>query len=296
MNLPYDLSPYGASLCHHGTPFRLRGWDAALIRRTIGDTPYTDCIGPWPYATLPENPDQIKVFHDDMIAQKLISFSACARPGQHLEEAAWRSAGYEVITLKPHYIHHPHLPPPERSAKTRANLSKARRHWQTALLTPSKPELEQFSAWHNELNQRKDMSLFTRLPFEHFQQLTGLDGCHMMTASDDNGPAAAVILMLAGDEVHCHAQAGASHAYTHRAFYALYDAILKHWGSTHTIYLGGAPGGKDGPGIERFKRRFANTTSEVMMVRAILDSQTSDHLAQTRGDPQWFPPYRSRRE
>jgi hypothetical protein len=295
VKLPYDLVNYSDSLCHHGIPLQLNGWDASLIRRTISDTPHTDCIGPWPYATLPEDPDQIKALYDNMVAQKLISFSACARPDQLLSAPAWAAAGYEAITLKPHFVHRPNLPAPERSAKTRANLNKARRHWKPALLPASESALKQFSAWHDELNQRKDMSLFTRLPCDHFQQLAGLDGCHLMTASDDKGPAAAVILMLAGNEVHCHAQAGASHAYTHRAFYALYDAILKHWGSTHTIYLGGAPGGKDGPGIERFKRRFSNATSEVMMVRAILDPKTSDELAHTRGDPQWFPPYRSRR-
>lgn len=294
--LPYDLPPYGDSLCHHGTPCNLQGWDTPLIRRPIEDTSYTDCIGPWPYSTLPDNPDRIRVLHEDMIAQELISFSACARPDQEIEAAMWQAAGYEVISLKPHFVHRPHLPPPVHSAKTRSNISKARRHWDTSLITPSETVCDLFSIWHHELNERKEMSLFTRLPHEHFQKLVGLPGCQMMTAKDAQGMAAAVILMITDNEIHCHAQAGAAHAYNHRAFYVLYDAILEQWGKTHCIYLGGAPGGKDGPGIERFKRRFANATSEVEMVRAILFPQTSAQLSQNRGDPKWFPPYRSRVE
>ncbi len=296
MKLPYDLSCYGHTLRHHGTPTQLSGWEASLIRRAIGDTAYFDGIGPWPYATLPDTIEQIDSLHTAMREQDLVSFSACARPDQSINADIWRNSGFEVIPLKPHFVHHPRLPFPQRSAKTRANLSKARRYWKTELSSPLLPALEEFARWHAVLNQRKDMSLFTRLPPDHFRNLVNLPGCHLMTAHDEDGFAAAVILMVTDHEVHCHAQAGANHAYTRRAFYALYDAILEHWGKSHTIYLGGVPGGADGPGIERFKRRFANGTSDITMVRTILNPQVSTQLAQTRGDPKWFPPYRSRVE
>ncbi len=268
----------------------------AFIKRPIKDTDYVDAIGPWPYSTLPADSETISALRTRLENEHIVSFSACARPDQPVEHSLWQTIDFEVLPLKPHFVHRPQLPSPTRSAKTRASLSKARRYWQTEIVPPSLPMMESFAHWHDALNQRKDMSLFTRLPPGHFHQLITLPGCQLMTALKHGQTAAAVILMISGDEVHCHAQAGATEAYTHRAFYALYEAILQHWGRTHTIYLGGVPGGPDGPGIERFKRRFANDTSEITMVRTLLNPELSAQLAQTRGDSKWFPPYRSRIE
>jgi hypothetical protein len=296
VQLPYDLASYGHSLRHHGEPFQLNGWGAALLRRPIRDTPFYDAIGPWPYSTLPESGSVMVSLRNEMIKQGLISFLACARPDQDLDSVEWQTAGFQVIKIRHHFVFRPQLPPPTRSAKTRANLSKARRYWLIQTQKVSIRLLEQFSEWHAELNQRKDMSFFGRLPLAHILQLATLPDCHIVLAIDDHGPAAAVIVMIVKDQVHCHAQAGAKDAYTQRAFYALYETILEKWGGTHTIYLGGGPGGKDGPGVERFKRRFANDTIDVTMVRTILDPKTCEQIALTRGDPQWFPPYRCRRE
>jgi len=288
---PFDDPAYGPALAHLGEPWLAAGWPGPLVRRAIPGTIHHDLIGVWPYASAPVGSDAAHAAFAAFRASGAVTFQALARPDEPVDAAALSAAGFAVRPFKTHYVLRPDRPAPAPGAKTRANLARARRTWRVAE-RPLADHLAAVCAWHEALARRRQMSAQASLPAAHFARLAALPAFTALFAEDDAGPAACLLVAAMDDRIHFHAIAGDERAYRERAFYALYREAVARWGADRTIYFGGAPGGPAGPGIARFKARFANDQTPVHLVTAVLDPAACDALAATRGTPGWFPPYR----
>lgn len=293
-DLPYDHEPYGVALQHLGQPWSAPAWPGPLLQRPIPDSDRHDLIAVWPYATLPAGAAATAAFAAAREAGA-VTFQGVARPDLPPDAAALVAAGFTVRPYKEHFVRRPDLPAPVHSAKTRANLQRALRRWRV-VERPLAEHLALVCAWHDTLAQRRQISVLAAPPAAHFATLAEMPGFAALFAEDDAGPAACLIVGVTADRIHFHLIAGSEDAYRERAFYALYHAAIARWGGERTIHLGGAPGGEAGPGIARFKARFANDRATVHLVTAVFDPETCAALAARRGTPGWFPPYRGPHE
>ncbi|MEZ4735635.1 MAG: glycosyltransferase family A protein [Caldilineaceae bacterium] len=291
--LPYDTAAYAATLRHLGTPFAVHGWPGQLLRCAIpGATDMFDAVGPWPYCSPPEV-SQLPALYHALQAQGLVTFRAFFRPEAAPATEQWQHAGFTPVLLKEHFVFDPALDWPPHSAKTRSNIRCGQRWWcveEIALADHHRT----IAAYHERLVSSRQFSAMAALPPAHFAALADLPNVHVLGALDKEGLGAALITVHEETSVHFHVIVGAERAYQRCAFYALYQAAIERWSPSHMIYLGGAPSSPNGPGIARFKRRFANRRMPVYMIQAVLDRERCQRLVSTLATSQvnWFPPYR----
>lgn len=290
--LAFDGAAYGAALNHVGEPVACEGWPGPVLRRPIASSDQHDLVGAWPYATPPSSPSAVANAWAAMQDDRAVTFQALARPDQTVAVETLREAGFAVQPLKLHYVRRPELPPRPFSARTRANLSRARRTW-SVTVGPLRPDrLVLLCSWHEELARRRHLTGVVALPSAHFHRLATIDGFTALWAEDAAGPGACLLVAEESTSIHFHTIAGDERAYRTRAFYALYDEAVRCW-PERTLYFGGAPDGADGPGIAQFKERFANDTVRIQMISAVLDSAACAALCVGHAATSWFPPYRA---
>jgi hypothetical protein len=289
--LAYDSAAYANALAYLGEPLTVPGLPWPVIRQAIPGSGRFDVLGPWPYGSPPDPAGAAEALAH-LRALGAVTLTAFARPDRPLDAVGLAAAGLEVVVLKPHFVHAADEPIPVMSKKTRYNLSAARRRWRVQPLDLAQ-QWPAVAALHTELAQRRTMSRITHLDDAHFARLAEVPGAAGLCVVEDGTLVAALVVVVAPASVHFHAIVGVEAAYRERAFYALYDEALRHWGAERLVCLGGAPGGPDGAGIEKFKGRFATSTRPVHMLTAVLDAPACAELVARRGLNQFFPPYRT---
>jgi hypothetical protein len=204
----------------------------------------------------------------------------------------WAAAGFEALPGAPHFVWTPDGDPPQHSARTRANLRRARRHWRVEPCAIA-DHLQDTSALYAGLFARRKMSAILNYPAEHFAFLSRMPEFEMLGAFDSEGLGALLIYARWRQEIHTLHLAGAERSYASGAAYALFQELWEREQDHATLYLGGAPRSSNAAGIARFKQRFANQTASPTIIRAILDPPACLKLQAQRGSHPWFPPYRS---
>lgn len=269
------------------------GWPGPVLRRSIPDADRHDLIGAWPYATTPADERAAQDAFEGMRDSAAVTFQALARPDRPIDATALQNAGFQTKSLKTHHVRRPDRPARPFSARTRANLARAQRHWRVAA-APISGRLTELCAWHAALAERRQLRGVVALPAAHFERVAQLEGFVALWAEDAEGPGACLIVAECADRIHFHTIAGAARAYRTGAFYALYLDAVTRW-AERTLYFGGAPSGPDGAGIGRFKARFANDTVPIQMITAVLDPVACERLTPAGAANGWFPPYRAPR-
>jgi hypothetical protein len=291
--LPYDTAAYAATLAHIGTPWGIPEWPGALLASAIpGEPERYDLVGPWPYCT-PPSAEQLPMLTAALRTQGFVTFRAFFRPDSNPPVSDLQRHGFVVTPLKEHFVFDPRLDMPTHSAKTRYNIRRAQRRWTVDQVSLADHH-SLIARYHDTLTQNRPFSAMAALGPMHLSLLGDVPGVNTLAAFDSEGLGAALITLHSRHSVHFHLIAGADRAYQTCAFYALYQAALDRWGQQFTLYLGGAPSAANGPGIARFKRRFANRSAPILMAYTIVDSDAYQRLvcACAAPNPNWFPPYR----
>lgn len=269
----------------------LPGWQGGCLRSPIPrEAGVWDAIGPWPYGSPPEVASLARA-RDRLREAGVTAFRALLRPRASVSVEAFVAAGFQVTPVKDHYVHTPGIDLPSWSARTRRNMRRARAGWRVEEVSLEAHQTK-IVDYHEALLTRKKVGAIASLPPEHFRVLAKLPGFVTLGAFDGEGLGAALIVARHGREVHFHTLVAADRAAQTGGCYALFDAALRLWGGSFTLYLGGMPSGPDGPGVGRFKGRFATGTVQTYMVTAVVDRQRYDRLTSTWGPHPWFPSYR----
>lgn len=150
---------------------------------------------------------------------------------------------------------------------------------------------------HRLLECRAPLSRVARVDRRHFEIVATIDGFRCVVATAQGREVGAFLVFAeAGDEIHFHLTAGDERALRDDGMYAIFDFMIRTYGATHDLYLGGTPAGANGEGVGRFKARFANGRRSTYLARAVLDARRCEQLVALFGEHRWFPPYRDPNE
>ncbi len=291
----FSRRDYCLSLPHVGEPHPCAGLGTTLLARPIPGSGRADLAGPWPYVAAPP-PASAAGTLAALRREGFVSLTMVLRPDTAPGEIdALRAAlgdGAAVAPLKEHYIHDPALPLPQPRPRTRAHLGTAARHWQVEPLDRAGiPSL--CSDLQEQLARRRQLSDFARVLPEHFQMLAGLGEIEALAVVDGDGPAAVLVAARTGGATHLLHFLTTPRVIPTAGSYLLWHEAVRHWSREGCVYLGGAPGSLDGPGIARFKARWANRTAPAFLLSAVLDADAYQGLAARCPASSFFPAYRS---
>jgi len=286
----FSRRDYCLSLPHVGHPLSVPGLGTTLLARPIPGSGRSDLVGPWPYTAAPE-PALLERALAALRQDGFVSLTMFLRPDTAAGHVAALGGVADVVPLKDHYIRDPRQPPPAIRARTRRNLAIAERHWRIRALARAEiPPL--CGPWQDQLAARRRLSDYARVGPEHFAAIARLDAVEAMAAEDDDGPGAVLVAARAGDETHLLHFLTTPRVIPTCGSYLLWDRALRAWSRDGRVYLGGAPGAEDGPGIARFKARWANRTAPAFLLKAVLDGGAYRALAGRSPARSFFPAYR----
>lgn len=289
--LPYDSYAYANTLTHLGLPEVIEGLPWPIVVRPIPGSDRCDAVGPWPYGSAPEA-GRMAAALPVLRTRGLVSLTAFLRPDCPADAAALRLSGVQCVPLKEHFMYDARQTLPAHSKKTRYNIAAARRRWAVERLN-LRTQWPALAALQQDLRQRRALSKFAQVEPAHFERLADVPGSDGLALFDQGEMVAALVVVRSAARVHFLALLGNEQAQRERAHYALYDAAATRWGSESLLCMGGAPSGEDGPGIDKFKRRFATSTRPVTLMTLILDPAACAELTARRHTPGYFPPYRT---
>lgn len=287
----FALRDYLDSLPHLGRP-TATALPFPVGVRDIPGTAHRDAIGPWPYVPAPA-PGELAAALEELRRLGLVSLTLMLAPDTGPEDAAaYAQLGVTLQPLKDHFVVDPDRPTAEIGPRTRRNLAIAARNWEV-VEEPAPAELAATAArLYAGLADRRILSDITRVPPSHFSDLARLPGIAFLSAR--RGPVVGAMVIAARDERRTdllHLLIDQSHIATCPG-YAVLGHVARDWARRGPVYLGGMPDGPDGPGVGRFKARWANRTSPLLLATAILDPQTYATLTAGTADSGYFPAYR----
>lgn len=289
----FAADAYLETLPHLGRPLRTAGLPFPVAVRAIPGTTHRDAIGPWPYVPAPQ-PSALAAALDELRSLGLVSLTLMIAPDTGPADAlAYAELGVALRPLKDHFVVDPRQPPPVLGPRTRRNLAIAARHWEVVEESPPPVQLAATAAGlYAGLAGRRILSDITQVPPSHFTDLARLPGTVFVTARRSSVVGAMVIAARDGGRADLlHLLIDQAHLATCPG-YAVLGHVARDWARAGPVYLGGMPDGPDGPGVGRFKARWANRTSPLLLATAILHPETYAALAAGGGDTGYFPAYR----
>ncbi|HEY0835500.1 MAG TPA: hypothetical protein VGE72_16475 [Azospirillum sp.] len=280
------------TLGHLGRPATVAALPHAVLFRAIPNAPHEDVLAPWPYGSAPDT-DALPEAFARLRDGGAVTFTGILRPDARIDAEAARRAGFATVPLKRHFIVDGARDLPAFSRKTRRNLAIAARHWAIAVTAPTPEQAEEAARLHTSLQRRRALSAMTRMPADHFRRLAGVPGIAVVTARDAEGIGGMLVAARDAGETHLLHILLDERALRTCASYLLMASAIELWGRDGRLYLGGAPAGPDGPGIARFKARWANRTAPVSLLTAVLREDVYRDLSSRHAATPYFPAYRS---
>ena len=290
----FDELRYAGCLAHLGRPVRVGSLPFAVLRRPIPGTPYHDFLSTWPYGSAPD-PGRLEAAMDELRDAGGVSFTGMITPSaENYDLAAPRAGAVAVRALKPHYVIDRKYGLPVLSAKTRRNIKIAARAWTIDPAPDPAAVLAAALPLYAALQKRRQMSSeMTRMPPEHFRALLEVPGVVAIAARRGDVIGALVIAARDGGESHLLHFLVDDDAIATCPTYLLMAHISEAWTERGPVYLGGAPSGPDGPGVAKFKSRWASHATPAWLLTAILRDDLYRRLAGPRAaTSDYFPAYR----
>ncbi|BBK33691.1 hypothetical protein EDC65_3527 [Stella humosa] len=287
----FDEVAYLQTLSHIGPAWRPTALPHAVLLRDIPGTALRDVLGPWPYATAPD-PAGLPAALAEMRAAGVVSFTGMVRPGAGTDPADYAGEGTRMALLKPHFVIDPAAGPPAPSARTRRNVALGARHWSIDEAPDRAEAAGTADRLHRALQARRRMSAMTRMPPGHFAALLAIPGIHALVARAGTAIGAMIIAAREAEETHLLHFLVDEDAIATCPSYALMAHIGESWRHRGPVYMGGTPDGPDGPGVARFKARWASGTRPTFLLTAIVQDDIYRRLAGDDGDSGYFPAYR----
>jgi hypothetical protein len=293
MTHPYATQAYVQSLAHMGSAISVPEWGCWLISRPIEGKLFDIC-GPYPIATISSGADLsggMETLRKSGAVSVTLALDDFHRPG--LEQL--RSHFDFVRPFKTHYL-------VDRNA---GNIQPSRHHRYEINRALKKVAVREI-ALEAYLSEWEGIyrNLITRHNLEggahdfsqdHFEALAAMKDVRCIGAFSGDELVAAHLWVAHADCVHSHLACSSDLGYTLRALYAVNHYSIQLFNAARIVNLGGGAGTSNEPtdGLARFKRGFANTTSNGYICGQILDSKTYQLLVKNSQDSEYFPLYRS---
>ncbi|WP_425097899.1 hypothetical protein [Tropicibacter sp. S64] len=199
---------------------------------------------------------------------------------------------------KPHHIINPADGPARFSKHHRAEIRRALRQCSARQIMLS-DHLPAFLALYDTLAERHGFGPQHRFGVNHFRHLADHpQDFPTFGAFQSETLVSAHIWTRYENRLYSHLAASSAEGYAMSAAYAVYDASIAGFAG-HRITLGGVPdsaGGQPNPGLDRFKRGFANGVASPSLCGLIVDESAYTSLssrANTSEKTGFFPAYRA---
>ena len=290
----FDGLHYAGCLAHLGRPMLVGSLPFAVLRRPIPGTPHHDFLSTWPYGSAPDGAG-LPAAIEELRATGGVSFTGMITPAAaDYDQAAPLAGAVAVRPLKPHYVIDRKHGLPLPSAKTRRNIKIAARAWTIDPAPDRAAVLGAALPLYAALQHRRQMSSeMTRMPPEHFRALLEVPGIVAIAARRGDAIGALVIAARDGGESHLLHFLVDDDAIATCPTYLLMAHISEAWTERGPVYLGGAPSGPDGPGVAKFKSRWASHATPAWLLTAILRDDLYRRLTGPEAETSdYFPAYR----
>jgi hypothetical protein len=294
----YQTEAYALSLAEFGTPLRLPRSGGWLLERTIGDLPYRDAMGCYPFFSCSDW-SGLKADLDDL-ATSLVSVSMVTDPFGRYTEAGLRQCFNEkVIPFKSHFI-------ADLDQSAQKSVSKHHRYYAQRALADIKIErcsdplrhLDEWMSLYDSLITKHRLSGIKAFSPRAFTAQLKIPGIIMLRASHGDQTIAAHLWYKQGDVIHSHLAASSAVGYEVMASYGIYWSALQMFaGEARWLNFGAAAGlgSRDTTGLADFKKGWATGTRTAYFCGHVYDRlRYSEALNASRfANSDYFPAYRS---
>jgi len=293
----YQTEAYALSLAEFGTPLRLPRSGGWLIERAIGNLPYRDAMGCYPFFSCSDW-SALKADLDDL-ATDLISISMVTDPfGQYTEDELRRCFNEKVIPFKSHFI-------ADLDQSAQESVSKHHRYYAQRALAEIKVErcsdplqhLDEWVSLYDGLVTKHRLSGIKAFSPRAFAAQLKIPGIIMLRATRGDRPVAAHLWYKRGDVIHSHLAASTALGYEVMASYGIYWSALQMFaGEARWLNFGAGAGlnDTDATGLANFKKGWASETRTAYFCGHIYDRlrYTEALNASRLADSEYFPAYR----
>lgn len=304
----FDRHDYVQTLRWLGEP-RAAG-AVAWIERPVAEGGW-DARGSWPYGSLPDTALVDALCHrgeEPGCARSLLTWTGVIRPDGaaapsvacRLETIAERRPVHCRV-LKDHLAHLPDRPCARAgySSRTRRRLQEARGVFDV-IAGPIRGHAAALAGWQETVRRARGIPRASSPDAEHFAGLERLGGgvatdvCLIaLHRRHDRALCGGLVAVRGDDSPVWHAHSALCDAEARRGFgaYLLFDTALDVFGDG-PIWWGGQPSGSGGPGVWRFKQRFANHSAPVHLACIELDPDGLRAIRSKMPRTSWLPDYR----
>lgn len=301
---PHDVSEqgyadpdYAASLRALGDPAPLPDSGGTLLRRTIGDSGYSDAVGPYPVFACRDWPQLAADLAD--LDRQLVSVGIVTDPfGRFRFEDLQRAFPARVAPYKEHFVVDLQrasraIPDPHH----RRNVRWAARRVEVARCTRPGDHLDEWVQLYGALKERHaivGVAAFSRAEFALQLGLPGLVAFQALAS----GRVVGMALWLCRDDVaYYHLGAYNEAGYAAKASFALFAAAIAAFaGERRWLALGAGAGlrGDAADGLTRFKAGWATDRRTVYFCGRIGQPSVYAALTERYGGhaSEFFPAYR----
>ena len=291
----YAHRDYARSLAEFGVPLELPASGGWLLRRPIGDTGYSDAMGPYPLFCC-QNWSGLRA-DLDALARDLVSVVLVSDPFGKYDEVLLRSCFDHVAPFKTHFVIDTRRPGACGKADHRRRARKALRHVSVEICADPAGRLAEWVSLYDQLIRRHTIIGIQAFSLESFRRQFAVPGLTFLRALSQEGECIAGQLWYAHREVACyHLGASNSLGYEYGCSYALFSAAIDSFqGKVRWLDLGGGAGYTDrDDGLTQFKRGWSNDTRPVWLCGRVLNMERYIELtASARAEHAcYFPAYR----
>lgn len=288
MTCPFNAVAYQSGLSNLGIPETAEDGRLSVLKREIAGRGLYDGIGPWPYLWI-GSPRDIQVLREAF--QHLVTLSVVTQPGYVPSESGSGSA-----FLKNHFVYDPALPPPKMSKRTRARISRCEARATFRLITGHEKRMQCIALYRRLMQRRGWEGCHVDFPDDHFRSLSMLENSVFFEVADDGGTGAFSCGVVFNGILQVLHMASSDDGLRWSASYLLMKG-MQDYARNHRLRLmtGGLPDAV-APGLQAFKRKWANACEPVHIIKIINDAALYRKLCSDDARAShYFPAYRDRK-
>ncbi len=300
METPGYLNPqYVATLADFGQPYALANCRGSVLQRQIGETGYSDAMGPYPlFCCL----DWSSIEKDlSALEGRLVSITLVTDPFGNFTKSQLSSTFPDLARpFKESFVADLTIPASSFVSSThKRNARKALRSVEVLLAAPPSRYAETWCQLYESLKRRHGIEGISAFSPDSLTMQLELPGTVAFCAANEDGVVGMTIWYVHGNVGYYHLGAYSSAGYDLRASFAIFSHALEHFAATGVrwLNLGGAAGtGKadSNDGLARFKRGWSTGTRTMYLCGRILDPDAYGLLAgNTNKETDYFPAYRA---
>ncbi len=295
MTHPYASRAYAQALAGEGSIIHVSELDTWAIPRQVAGTDEWDAQMPYPFSPIARPCSGVHL-RNTLKEQGIVSLVGVT---DALDDGCdWYPAVFDFVRpYKDHYVIDRDHAPVQVSRHHRYEIRKSERVCETGVVS-LQDRIDEWCALYDTLVARHRLGRSHKFSRSYFEVLARMPEFVAIGATIGGRLVSCHIWVRFDGRAYSHLSASSEEGYHHAAAYSVMDYAIAHFDGCRLIDLGGVPDNSpSGPGLQRFKKGFANGTRRNWICGSIVDRDRYDSLSRGIDNgpaaTMYFPAYRA---